>query len=151
MGAPDVGDEALLLAESAPTVVARDRVAGARLAETLGDILLMDDGFQNPDLEKTLSLVLVDGETGIGNGLCVPAGPLRAPLARQMPFAGALVAIGDGTAGAAVLARTDAQDVAAFHAALVPFAADDLKGRGPLSLPVSDDRRRCSAPPGRRA
>eukprot|EP00873_Tetraselmis_striata_P029797 jgi/Tetstr1/450061/TSEL_037107.t1 len=96
--AQDVGDEALLLAERAPTVVARDRVAGARLADRHGDIVLMDDGFQNPDLEKTVSLVLVDGETGIGNGLSLPSGPLRAPLSRQLPFASAVIGIGEARA-----------------------------------------------------
>jgi tetraacyldisaccharide 4'-kinase len=126
--ARDVGDEALLLADRAPTVIARDRVAGARLAERHGDIMLMDDGFQNPDLEKTVSLVLVDGETGTGNGLSLPSGPLRAPLPRQMAFAGALVGIGAGAAGARVLALGEARGLPVFHATLAARAPADLAG-----------------------
>nr|WP_051242996.1 tetraacyldisaccharide 4'-kinase [Stappia stellulata] len=126
--ARDVGDEALLLADRAPTVIARDRVAGARLAERHGDIVLMDDGFQNPDLAKTVSLVLVDGETGTGNDLSLPAGPLRAPLFRQLPFANALVGIGAGAAGDRVLALGTAHGLPVFRATLAPRAPADLAG-----------------------
>jgi tetraacyldisaccharide 4'-kinase len=96
--ASDVGDEALLLARAAPTVVARVRPDGARLIESLGaDLLIMDDGFQNPSLEKDLALIAIDAGAGFGNGEVFPAGPLRAPLAFQMPRAGMVVAIGDGS------------------------------------------------------
>jgi len=95
--AADVGDEPLLLAAAAPTMVSADRVAGAKSLIALGvDIIIMDDGFQNPSLAKDLSLVCVDAAVGIGNGMVTPSGPLRAPLALQLRMADALVLIGEG-------------------------------------------------------
>jgi tetraacyldisaccharide 4'-kinase len=97
--AAKVGDEGLLLAAVAPTVVARDRVEGARLLVDRGvDIIIMDDGFQNPALAVDLSLVAVDAAVGIGNGRIVPSGPLRAPLTLQLRRAGALLVVGEGVA-----------------------------------------------------
>jgi tetraacyldisaccharide 4'-kinase len=99
--AGDVGDEPLLLARAAPTVLARNRPEGARAIEALGaTAIVMDDGFQNPSLVKDLALVAVDAGTGIGNGRVFPAGPLRAPLGFQLPRASAIVLIGDGPAPA---------------------------------------------------
>ena len=99
--AVDVGDEALLLARVAPTILARDRVEGAILAEMVaeaceGAILIMDDGFQNPYLLKDLNLVVVDAEQSIGNGFVIPAGPLRAPLLPQVRRADQFIVVGDG-------------------------------------------------------
>jgi len=94
--AADVGDEPLLLARVAPTVVAHDRIAGAAAAIAGGfDTIVMDDGFQNPSLEKNLSVLVIDGRRGIGNGRVFPAGPLRAPLAAQLDRAHALLVIGE--------------------------------------------------------
>lgn len=91
----EVGDEALLLAQLGPTVVSSDRPAGARLLEELDiDVILMDDGFQNPALAKRLSFTLIDTETGFGNGKCIPAGPLRAPLEKQILKTDCLVLVG---------------------------------------------------------
>ncbi|MEJ0012171.1 MAG: tetraacyldisaccharide 4'-kinase [Bauldia sp.] len=97
--ADQVGDEALLLAAVAPTVVSRDRAAGAkRLVEENVDIIIMDDGFQNPSLVHDLAIVAVDAAMGIGNGRVIPAGPLRAPLKPQIRRADALLVIGEGEA-----------------------------------------------------
>src|SRR5690348_11683549 len=94
-GATDVGGEPLRLARLAPAIVARERVAGAVAARRDGaTVIVMDDGFQNPSLVKDLSILVVDGRRGIGNGRMIPAGPLRAPLDTQMTRAQALVVIG---------------------------------------------------------
>jgi tetraacyldisaccharide 4'-kinase len=99
-GAARVGDEPLLLAEAAPTVVSRDRPAGARLLETLAvDAIVMDDGFQNPSLAKDFSLIVIDAAAGLGSGRVFPLGPLRAPLAFQAGMADAILLLGSGTGG----------------------------------------------------
>jgi len=93
--ADDVGDEALLLSRAAPTVLARKRPEGAKTIEALGvDVIIMDDGFQNPSLAKDLAIIVVDDRAGIGNGRVFPAGPLRAPLEFQMERAQAIVRVG---------------------------------------------------------
>lgn len=97
--ASTVGDEALLSAASTPTVVSWDRAAGARLIEVDPrgfDVIVMDDGFQNRSLAKSLSIVLVTSRRGLGNGQTMPGGPLRAPLAVQKQFADVVVIV-DGT------------------------------------------------------
>ena len=100
-----VGDEPLLLAKLAPCWVGADRVRSARKAVEAGaNVLILDDGLQNPTLVKDLAFAVVDGETGFGNGLCVPAGPLRAPVSDQLPLVRALIVLGGDDAGAARIA-----------------------------------------------
>lgn len=123
-GAADVGDEPLLLAAAAPTYVAADRAAGAAAALADGaQILVLDDGMQNPALAKDLVLAVVDGARGIGNGLCLPAGPLRAPMAAQWPVVDRLCIIGPGAAGDAVAHAATRRGCPAFRARLVPRPA----------------------------
>ncbi len=97
--ARETGDEPLLLARLAPAYVARDRAAGARLAIAEGaTCLILDDALQNPALTKDLSIAVVDGAAGLGNGRVIPAGPLRAPFEAQLPFSDLVLVIGeDGT------------------------------------------------------
>ena len=119
--ASDVGDEPLLLTKLAPTIVARDRMAGAKLAQFAGaSVIVMDDGFQNPGLAKDLAIVLVDGRRSIGNGHIVPAGPLRAPLGIQLEQVHALVVVGPPDGAAAVIDRARRRDIPIFHARLEP-------------------------------
>jgi tetraacyldisaccharide 4'-kinase len=104
--AENCGDEALLLARHAPTIVGGDRPASARLAQALGaSVLVLDDGFHSRRLAADLSLLVVDGDYGAGNGRCIPAGPLRAPIDAQLQAVDALVVVGDGAAGEALAAR----------------------------------------------
>lgn len=135
--AADVGDEPLLMARHVRTVIARDRVAGARLARGLGaGIVVMDDGLQNPSLMKHLRLAVVDGSSGIGNGLCLPAGPLRAPLAAQLSETDAVIIIGPGEAGdrVATLARAQTKPVLAAKLTPADGAVSRLHGQKVLAL-----------------
>lgn len=132
--AEEVGDEALLHARLAPTIVARDRLAGAREAERLGaDCVFLDDGFQNPRLGKDLALVVVDRASGLGNGRAMPAGPMRAPLAAQIGHADAIVVVdsdeGTHPSTARMLETAAAAKVPVFAARLVPHGCAGLEGR----------------------
>lgn len=119
--AADVGDEALLLAQTAPVIVSADRAKGARLAEDQpSSVIVMDDGFQNPQLEKDFSILVVDRAVGIGNGLVVPAGPMRASLRFQLMKAQATILIGAGTAASDVEARARMLELPVFDANVVP-------------------------------
>lgn len=102
--AADVGDEPLMLALDSPAWIARDRVAGARAAAAAGaQVVVLDDAHQNPALHKTLSLIVVDGETRdeewpFGDGSVFPSGPMREPLKAGLARADAVVVLLPGDA-----------------------------------------------------
>ncbi len=106
----EVGDEALLLARAAPTWVAKNRLAGARAAADGADVVIMDDGFQNPTIRKDFSVLLVDAADPAGNNQVFPAGPLREPMARAVSRADAIALIGEGEP------RIDAQGLPVYRA-----------------------------------
>jgi tetraacyldisaccharide 4'-kinase len=122
--AADVGDEPLMLAATLPVVVARKRADGVPLAYAQGaSVILMDDGFQSPVVAKDASLIVIDGNRGLGNGQVFPAGPLRAPLRPQIARTDALVVVGNGTAADAVAADIAAQGKPVLRAHLEPNEA----------------------------
>lgn len=94
--AKDVGDEALLLERHAPTIVSRNRKEGAAYAKKAGfDLIVMDDGLQNTTLRQDIRLVIIDGHSGFGNGMLLPAGPLREPVKSGLQKASAVIIIGE--------------------------------------------------------
>lgn len=143
--AEDIGDEPLMLARRVPVVVARDRVSGVALARSLAaSVILMDDGFQNPAIAKDASLIVIDGDRGLGNANVIPAGPLRAPLQQQLARTDALIVIGDGAAAATVAADIAARGKPVLSAHL---RADDasvaaLRGKRVLAFAGIGDPQR---------
>jgi tetraacyldisaccharide 4'-kinase len=126
--ATTVGDEALLLAVRAPCWVARDRAAGVRAAIEAGaDIVLLDDGFQNSTVAKTLSILVVDAQYGFGNRRVIPAGPLREDLHRGLARADSLVLL-SCEAQAALLERQETDALTVIPAVLAPVAGERLAG-----------------------
>lgn len=133
--AAQVGDEALLLAHAAPTIVARHRVAGAQAAHADGaSVIVLDDGLQNASLAKDFTIAVIDARRGIGNGRVFPAGPLRAPLAAQLERTDALLVVGDGGAARDVIVV--APQLPVFHGRLIPDAdaIAPLHGRNVLAF-----------------
>jgi len=135
--AAQVGDEALLIAQVASVVVARDRVAGAAFARAQGaDLVIMDDGLQNPSLKKDFTLAVVDARRGVGNSYIFPAGPLRASLAAQIAQTDGLLVVGDDAYADSVTEQCRARALPVFHGRLVPDPGTPalLKGRRVLAF-----------------
>jgi len=135
--AADIGDEPLMMARTVPVVVARDRISGVALARSQGaSVILMDDGFQNPAIAKDASLIVIDGDRGLGNGLVFPAGPLRAPLPPQLARTDALIVVGDGAAAASVAAAIAAQrrPVLSAHLRADDASVASLRGKRVLAF-----------------
>ena len=131
--ASQVGDEALLLARAAPTIVSRDRVAGAALAAAQGaSVIVMDDGLQNGSLNKDFSLAVVDARRGVGNACVFPSGPLRAPLEVQMARVNALLVVGDGSGAANALELRRSRGLPVWHGRLAPHP----ESARPITRPV---------------
>lgn len=125
----DVGDEAVLLAVYAPTVVDSHRARGAQLAIKKGaKCIIMDDGFQNPSLIKTFSFIVVDGQKGFGNECVMPAGPLREPILKGLKRADAIVIAGHDEWGVKFYLKRNKIDLPVFTGHFEP----DMKSIGDL-------------------
>jgi len=95
-----VGDEPLMLTRIAPTYIAAKRPLAISMAEKSGaNIIIMDDGMQNPTVAKDLTLLVIDGKYGIGNSLIMPAGPLREGISNGVKRADAVILIGADETG----------------------------------------------------
>jgi tetraacyldisaccharide 4'-kinase len=130
-----VGDEALLLAREAMTVISRRRVAGAeKLAEEGADIIIMDDGFQSARLALDFALVVIDTVRGIGNGHLVPGGPVRAPISEQMRQLSALLKVGDGDAADHLVRQASRAGKQIHVGAIRPHGDQVLAGRNVLAF-----------------
>lgn len=135
-----VGDEPMLLAAKAPTVVSANRVEGAELLVREGvDLIIMDDGFQSASLVFDQALLVVDGRRGLGNGCVFPAGPVRAPVIDQVRHADALIVVGEGS-GADPMIRMAARAAKPIHLArLSPRNAAQFRDRNCLAFAAIGD------------
>lgn len=129
-----VGDEPLLLAREALTVISRRRVAGAEKLVAEGvDLVIMDDGFQSARLLVDYALIVVDSLRGIGNGWVVPSGPVRAPIGTQMHHLDAILKVGKGDAADQFVRQASRSGKPVLVANVVPRAGDELAGQPVLA------------------
>jgi len=118
--ADQVGDEPLLLCRQAPTWVSQDRVRGAAAASDGADVIIMDDGYQNPSLIKACSLLVIDGQYGFGNGRLIPAGPLRETPGDALKRADGVIIIGEDEAGLVTFISRAFPDLPLLRTKIVP-------------------------------
>lgn len=131
--AEQVGDEARMLSRHHSVIVSRVRPHGADLAVSQGaDVIVMDDGFQNPSLHRDFSFLLIDGETGLGNALVFPAGPLRESAANAFKRADALVVMGERNNEANLPSIPD--DMPVFQASIETTVPDNLSGHSVVAF-----------------
>lgn len=132
--AHDVGDEALLHAGIATTVISPNRGAGALLLVKEGcTLILMDDGFQNPSLQKDFRLVLVDAKRGLGNGFTMPSGPMRVPFKEQLGKADAIFVTGNGDEGDFVIRKAARAGKPVFESKTRVIGGGKFKGLDALA------------------
>ncbi len=129
--AEDVGDEPLLLVEAAPTWVARNRALGVQAAiDTGATVIVMDDGFQNPSFFKDVSVLVIDGLAGLGNGQVMPAGPLREEFSAAIARCDAVVIVGEDRHHVSARIAGLRADLPVFTARLAPaIDAPDVAGQ----------------------
>lgn len=126
----DLGDEALLHAQNATTVISTNRVAGAELLlDQDCTLIIMDDGFQNPSLHKDFNLIAVDAKRGLGNGFAMPAGPMRVPFKHQLLHTDAIFITGKGTAGDLVIRKAARAGKPVFQSNIDVFDKKKYKGQ----------------------
>ena len=121
----ETGDEPLLLARIAPTIISRNRTDGAKTAEKSADVIIMDDGLQNPSIHKDLSILVIDGTYGIGNGHIIPSGPLRETLSGAIKRCAAIIFIGDDKTN--LLPKLKKANV--LHAKITPHCEKPSSGK----------------------
>ncbi|MEZ2129405.1 MULTISPECIES: tetraacyldisaccharide 4'-kinase [unclassified Sinorhizobium] len=130
-----VGDEPLLLAREALTVISRKRAEGAkRLVAEGANLIIMDDGFQSARLAIDYALVVIDTMRGVGNGHLVPGGPIRAPLRQQLRHASGLLKVGHGNAADRIVRMAARAGIPFFAASLKPQGQEDLEGKNVLAF-----------------
>ena len=94
--ATSVGDESILLSKVAPTWIGSDRNNSSKLAKKEGaDCLIMDDGFQNPTIQKDFSIIVFNAAQEFGNKRVMPSGPLRESINRGLSRTNLVIVVGE--------------------------------------------------------